>query len=113
MRVVTLPDDLIGIQTTPVMVYDYHVQQESTKQQVNLSMNTFSFLLEGHKEVFSDIRSTSISNSEFMVMKAGKCLMTEKFAATTPIIGVSFSSSPANRSSSFQGNTASNYLKPF
>ena len=43
-------------------------------------MNTFSFLLEGSKEVFSDVKSTAISNSEFLLMKAGNCLMTEKFA---------------------------------
>ncbi|MEM8893641.1 MAG: AraC family transcriptional regulator [Bacteroidota bacterium] len=61
------------------MVFDYQARQESTKQQVNLSMNTFSFLLEGNKEVFSNQKSSAISNSEFLLMKAGKCLMTEKF----------------------------------
>lgn len=64
------------------MIFDYKAQQESTKQQVNLSMNTISFLLEGNKEVFSNVKSTAISNSEFLLMKAGKCLMTEKFTGT-------------------------------
>lgn len=43
-------------------------------------MNTFSFLVEGHKEVHSDTSVNAISNNEFLLMKAGKCLMTEKFA---------------------------------
>lgn len=59
---------------------DYRASQESTKQLVNLSMHTFSFLQEGIKEVFSGTAQTSISNTDFLLMKAGKCLMTEKFA---------------------------------
>ncbi len=82
MKIITLPEDLISVEKTDVLVYDYKVRQESTKQQVSLSMNTFSFLLEGHKEVFSNVKSMSISNGKFLLMKAGKCLMTEKLADT-------------------------------
>ena len=82
MDITTLPEDIIPGEKIGVMAYDYHVQHESTKQLVNLSMNTFSFLMEGNKEVFSNVRSTAISNSEFLLMKAGKCLMTEKFVGS-------------------------------
>lgn len=80
MNTVQLPEDLRPNEYKGVQVVDYEVSKESTKQQVNLSMNTFSFLREGHKEVMSDTASISISNDDFLLMKAGKCLMTEKFA---------------------------------
>ncbi len=82
MKTITLPEDIVATDKAEIMAFDYQAQQESTKQQVNLSMNTFSFLMEGSKEVFADVRSTAISNSEFLLMKVGKCLMTEKFADT-------------------------------
>ncbi|MEL7002488.1 MAG: AraC family transcriptional regulator, partial [Bacteroidota bacterium] len=79
MKITTLPEDLFDADSEDIIVYDYQALKESSKQQVNLSMNTFSFLLEGHKQVFSDAKSTAITNSEFLLMKAGKCLMTETF----------------------------------
>ena len=82
MKTITLPEDLGADSEAVVMAYDYRAKQESTKQQVQLSMNTFSFLLEGSKEVFSNVKSRAISNTEFLLMKAGKCLMTERFAGT-------------------------------
>ncbi|MEP4534133.1 MAG: AraC family transcriptional regulator [Cyclobacteriaceae bacterium] len=82
MKTVILPEDLIPQEKANVLACDYRAQQESTKQQVDLSMNTFSFLMEGYKEVHSDSKSTAISNTEFLLMKAGKCLMTEKLTGT-------------------------------
>jgi AraC-like DNA-binding protein len=79
LKTITLPEELITDNKSDILAYDYHVEQESTKQQVDLSMNTFSFLTEGYKEVYTDVKSNAISNSEFLLMKAGKCLMTEKF----------------------------------
>lgn len=82
MKYITLPEDVISFEKAEVLAFEYHAQQESTKQQVDLTMHTFSFLMEGHKEVYSDVKSTAISNHEFLLMKAGKCLMTEKLADT-------------------------------
>ena len=82
LKTVTLPEDLMAHRGAQVLVYEYQARQESTNQLVNLSMNTFSFLTEGHKEVHSDTKSMAISNSQFLSMKAGKCLMTEQFADT-------------------------------
>jgi len=77
----TFTNDITG-DVTDIQIVDYRAAKECSKQQVNLSMNTFSILLEGHKEVFSDTTPISISNSEFLLMRAGKCLMTEKFTAS-------------------------------
>ena len=49
---------------------------------VSLQQNTFSFLIEGRKEVFSDKTSVSIEKSSFLLMKKGHCLMTEKLPNT-------------------------------
>ncbi len=81
MKTYTLPEDLTPLESSEILVYDYHALNESSKQQVDLSMNAFSFLQEGHKEVFSDSIPTSIDNNRFLLMKAGKCLMTETFSA--------------------------------
>ncbi len=83
MNILTLPQDLITDYSSGVQIVDYRASRESSKQQVNLSMNTFSFLLEGHKEVINDTATIAISNADFLIMKAGKCLMTEKFASST------------------------------
>lgn len=45
---------------------------------VSLQQNTFSFLIEGSKEVYADKTSISIEKSNFLLMKMGHCLMTEK-----------------------------------
>lgn len=82
MKTVILPEALVPYETADVLAHDYSAQQESTKQQVDLSMNTFSFLMEGYKEVHSDVKSIAISNTEFLLMKSGKCLMTEKLTGT-------------------------------
>ena len=50
------------------------------KQQILLNKNTFSFLQEGTKEVFFDNSSYAINNSQFLLMKSGNCLMTEKLS---------------------------------
>lgn len=85
MKIITLPEDVLSMDATHVLAFDYKALRESAKQQVNLSMNTFSFLLEGQKEVFSDVKSISISNREFLLMKAGKCLMTETFSDSNQV----------------------------
>lgn len=70
----------MSVEDAEVLTYEYLAEKETTRQQVNLSMNTFSFLMEGHKEVHSNVESIAIANTDFILMRAGKCLMTEKFA---------------------------------
>ncbi|GAB5409355.1 MAG: AraC family transcriptional regulator [Balneolaceae bacterium] len=80
MKTVALPDELNLNPSLSICVYDYESDKEISKQQVLLNKNTFSFLKEGSKEVFFDNSSCAIDNSQFLLMKSGHCLMTEKLS---------------------------------
>ena len=80
MNTITLPDELALNSTLSIEVYDYESTQEISKQQILLNKNTFSFLQEGTKEVFFDNSSYAINNSQFLLIKSGNCLMTEKLS---------------------------------
>jgi AraC-like DNA-binding protein len=82
MKTITLPDELNIESLQPVQIFDYCSSKEITKQQIILNQNTFSFLLEGNKEVVFDNSTLSIDNSKFLIMKSGHCLMTEKLSNT-------------------------------
>lgn len=81
METIILPDVLNLSSSKSIVVYDYKSTIELSKQQILLSKNTFSFLLEGAKEVFFDNSYYAIDNSEFLLMKSGNCLMTEKLSS--------------------------------
>ncbi|MBL4709884.1 MAG: helix-turn-helix transcriptional regulator [Flavobacteriales bacterium] len=80
MKTIILPDELNLDSSLSMEVYDYESVQEISKQQIVLNKNTFSFLQEGTKEVFFGNSSYSINNSQFLLMKSGRCLMTEKLS---------------------------------
>jgi AraC-like DNA-binding protein len=80
MKIITLPDELNLNSSLSICVYDYESTKEISKQQILLNKNTFSFLQEGKKEVFFDNSSFAIDNSQFLLMKSGHCLMTEKLS---------------------------------
>tara|TARA_B100000809_G_C15046918_1_gene497569 strand:- start:121 stop:960 length:840 start_codon:yes stop_codon:yes gene_type:complete len=82
MKTITLPDELSLASSISIEIYDYESSQEISKQQIVLNKNTFSFLQEGTKEVFFDNSSYAINNSQFLLMKSGHCLMTEKLSNT-------------------------------
>ncbi|MBU2902922.1 helix-turn-helix domain-containing protein [Maribacter dokdonensis] len=81
METIILPDVLNLSSSKSIVVYDYKSTIEISKQQILLSKNTFSFLREGAKEVFFDNSNYAIDNSEFLLMKSGNCLMTEKLSS--------------------------------
>lgn len=81
MKIINLPDELNLSSSKSVVVYDYESIIEKSKQQILLNKNTFSFLQEGTKEVFFDNSSYAIDNSQFLLMKSGHCLMTEKLSS--------------------------------
>ncbi|MGG8496120.1 helix-turn-helix transcriptional regulator [Tenacibaculum sp. TC6] len=81
MKVLSLPKEL-DLDTSSIAVFNYHSAQEVAKQQINLTQNTFSFLIEGTKEIITHTSSLSINNSSFLLMKSGNCLMTEKLSDT-------------------------------
>jgi hypothetical protein len=82
MKTITLPDELTIESVLPIQIFDYCSSKEITKQQIILNQNTFSFLMEGNKEVVFDNSTLSIDNSKFLIMKSGHCLMTEKLSNT-------------------------------
>ncbi|MEL6558095.1 MAG: AraC family transcriptional regulator [Bacteroidota bacterium] len=81
MEIYTLPNDLALDDSFAIQVFDYETSRECSKQKVSLSQNTISFLLDGHKEVITDRASISIQSSNFLIMKSGNCLMTEKLSS--------------------------------
>jgi len=81
MKIITLPNEL-NLNSSPFFsVYDYESNKEISKQQSLLNKNTFNFLQEETKEVFFDNYSFSIDNSQFLLIKSGNCLMTEKLSS--------------------------------
>ena len=83
MNTITLPDELALNSKLSIEVYDYESTREISKQQILLNKNTFSFLQEGTKEVYFDNSSFRIDHSQFLLMKSGHCLMTEKLSNTS------------------------------
>lgn len=83
MKTITLPDALNLNTSKTIHVYNYKSFQDISKQQIILEKNTFSFLQKGTKEVFFDNSSYAIDNTQFLLMKSGHCLMTEKTAKIT------------------------------
>ncbi|SEC53786.1 AraC-type DNA-binding protein [Tenacibaculum sp. MAR_2009_124] len=81
MTTISLPKEL-NIESSEVSLYNYKSTQEISKQQIQLTQNTFSFLIEGNKEVISSNNTVSIDNSSFLLMNSGYCLMTEKLSNT-------------------------------
>ncbi|WP_442267413.1 helix-turn-helix domain-containing protein [Tenacibaculum sp. ZS6-P6] len=80
MTTITLPDEFQSENSQSIQIFDYQNSQEILKQEIILNQNTFSFLLDGIKEVFFDNTTLSINKSEFLIMKSGHCLMTEKLS---------------------------------
>ncbi|TDQ73909.1 helix-turn-helix domain-containing protein [Sphingobacterium yanglingense] len=80
MKVITLPDALDLNSVRSIQVFDYCSSREISRQQIVLNQNTFSFLVEGTKEVVFDNSTLSIDNGSFLIMKSGHCLMTERLS---------------------------------
>lgn len=81
MNIISLPNDLNLEITQPVQMFDYQSVHSNHKTKVTLTKNTISFLQEGTKEVIWDSKSVTINNDDFLIMKSGNCLMTEKISA--------------------------------
>lgn len=78
----TLPDYLLpNDDQEDLLIYDYHADRESSRQEVILSRHTISFLQEGEKEIIADHNPVAINDSKFLIMRAGHCLMTEKLSS--------------------------------
>lgn len=80
MNITSLPEDLKIRDNQTVQVYDYHRFESCDRTKINLTKNTFSFLLDGTKELVTNNNSVKIENDTFLLMKVGNCLMTERIA---------------------------------
>lgn len=83
MKIMILPEELHLEKGISVQVFDYQSARELAKQQIVLKQNTLSFLIEGTKEVFFDNSTLAIDTNQFLIMKAGHCLMTEKLSESS------------------------------
>lgn len=81
MKSIALPDELDVDASQDIELFHYRSSNELSKQQIVLNRNTFSFLIEGTKEVYFDHASYAIENDQFLLMKSGHCLMTEKLSS--------------------------------
>lgn len=77
MNTISLPEYLELDPRAAIQVFDYRTYESSLKSKINLNKNTFSFLLEGTKEVITEHKAARIDNEKFLILKSGKCLMTE------------------------------------
>jgi AraC-like DNA-binding protein len=77
-----LPDDIITnwCSSDKVGTFDYLLSAQNIKNQISLTKNVFSFLIEGSKELVHHTEHTNIETSQFILIKTGKCLMTERLS---------------------------------
>lgn len=80
MEITTLPKDLKINSKGGLQVFNYKNPKDINKTKINLSKNTISFLRTGTKEVIGDDKIVQINSQNFLIMKAGNCLMTEKIS---------------------------------
>lgn len=80
---ISLPEHLLASDCQDeILIFDYHAEKESSRQEVVLSRHTISFLQEGEKEIITKNDRVAINASNFLIMRAGHCLMTEKFSSS-------------------------------
>lgn len=81
MKETQIPDAILGYDASNIQLFDYRSSKNLDKQLINLSKHTFSFLMEGQKEVFGRTNSIHVENNSFLLMESGRCLMTEKLSS--------------------------------
>ncbi len=81
MKFSALPDDLDLQNAFEVQIFNYQVNRDFYRNKIHLTKNTISFLRIGTKEVIGNNQNVIIDNERFVIMKAGKCLMTENISS--------------------------------
>lgn len=82
MRHVQIPDDLVlGAAAHPATyLLAYTTSRRSERTKITLRYHLFSFLLAGEKTVVHPTGTVRIRPSQFLLLPAGNCLMSEKLA---------------------------------
>lgn len=81
MQTFTLPQHLGGDPKRDVFIYNYQSSANTEKSKVALSHHVVSFLQEGTKTVFLSNERVRVEPNQFMLLKSGHCLMTERISA--------------------------------
>ena len=61
---------------------EYRIQMPCCNNRIQLAQNVFSLLLEDAKELIMPERAVLIDNRQFLLIRAGNCLMSEKLASS-------------------------------
>lgn len=80
MNIQILPEEIKNINEGDIQLHEYRISKSLDKNKVQLSKNVFSFLLEGTKELITHNSSTTINSDNFLMIKAGNCLMSENIS---------------------------------
>lgn len=77
MPSISLPTDFNIIDGSAIQLFDYRVVDAMPRNKINLTKNTFSFLLDGTKELIKDNNASTVKNNKFVLITSGNCLMTD------------------------------------
>ncbi len=81
MRIQYLPAELGAAGHDAAQVVDYRVQAPCRNNRIQLTQHVFSFLLEGTKEMTTPSHAVRIDSHQFLLIRAGNCLMTERLSS--------------------------------
>jgi len=81
MEEIKIPDAIFEQSNSDVQIFDYRSSRNLDKQLINLTKHTFSFLVEGQKEVVGHQNFISAIDTSFLLMQKGRCIMTEKLSS--------------------------------
>jgi len=80
MDIFSLPGDLNADNGDSITILSYQSSHNNVKSRITLNQNLFSFLLAGTKTVNYSDKNALIDNTQFLLLSAGNCLMSEKTA---------------------------------
>jgi len=81
MEIIAIPEALGAKSLSDIQLIDHRSEASSKRVRINLTKNVISFLQQGRKEVVTNDRSVVVGGQTFLMMKSGKCLMTETISA--------------------------------
>ncbi len=77
MTLTVLPDDLKMGKKSSIQLLEYAHSASKSKTPIRLSKNTFSFILQGSKEIYTHQKTESVSANELLIMRSGNFLVSE------------------------------------